>query len=85
MKNLEWRQAKQTVMSGQQPFVLTQQNCSGTSQQMMTFWVVEADILLLEPLQDQEFDGAVRWNADLKDVFKVCQVWGSRQGKFRTV
>jgi len=25
MKNVEWRQAKQTVMSGQQPFVLTQQ------------------------------------------------------------
>lgn len=27
---------------------------------MMTFLVVEADILLLEPLNDQEFDGAVR-------------------------
>ena len=27
---------------------------------MMTFLVVEADILLLEPPQDQEFDGNVR-------------------------
>jgi len=28
---------------------------------MMTFLVVEADILLLEPPQDQEFDGDIRW------------------------
>jgi hypothetical protein len=45
---------------------------------MMTFLVVEADILLLEPLQNHEFDAVVKMeNADLKDVFKVCPVWGS--------
>jgi hypothetical protein len=36
---------------------------------MMTFLVVEADILLLKPLQDQEFDGVVRWEMLTSKMF----------------
>jgi hypothetical protein len=36
---------------------------------MMTFLVVDADILLLEPLQDQEFDGVVRWKTLTSKMF----------------
>jgi hypothetical protein len=36
---------------------------------MMTFLVVESDILLLEPLQDQEFDGVVRWKMLTSKMF----------------
>jgi hypothetical protein len=36
---------------------------------MTTFLVVEANILLLEPLQDQEFDGVVRWKTLTSKMF----------------
>jgi len=35
----------------------------------MIFLVVESDILLLEPLQDQEFDGTVRWKTLTSKMF----------------
>jgi len=35
----------------------------------MTLLVVEADILLLDPLQDQQFDGAVRWEMLISTMF----------------
>jgi hypothetical protein len=39
------------------------------SQQMMTFLIVEADFLLLEPLQDHKFDGVVRWKTLTSKMF----------------
>jgi hypothetical protein len=86
MKNMEWRQAKQTVTSGQKPKALCFNIAELFSHQSqhMTFLVVEADILLLQPPQDQEF-GCQMENANLKGVFKVCPVWGSMQGQFTTI
>jgi len=42
------------------------------SQHMMTFLAVEADILLLEPPQDQEYDGVVRRKM-LTSKFAKCR------------